>query len=77
MDLERDKAMKRPDSGLPELTPLAEHLLFVALLLPTFIVLAAAAVSLTASEPSVAARPVAQTAAVCEPCPAAEPADMP
>jgi len=70
--------MKRVESGLPELKPLTEHLLFVALLLPTFIVIAAAAVSLTSAQPSVAAPPVVQTAAAaCEPCPSAEPVYMP
>jgi hypothetical protein len=46
-----------------------EHLVFVALLLPTFVVLAAAFVSLAHPDPSVAdQKPM--LAAACEPCPA-------
>ena len=54
---------------LPPVTGITEHLLFLALLLPTFILLAAVAVSLAQPDPSVA-NPVApvQTAAACEPC---------
>jgi hypothetical protein len=41
--------------------------MFAALLIPTFLVIAAAAVSLATPDPSVAV-PVAQTVAACEPC---------
>ena len=46
---------------------LTEHLMFAALLIPTFIVIAAAAVSLTSPDPSVAV-PAVQTLAACETC---------
>lgn len=45
---------------------LTEHLMFAALLIPTFVVIAAAAVSLATPEPS-AVRAL-ETVAVCEPC---------
>ena len=45
---------------------LTEHLMFAALLIPTFVVIAAAAVSLATPEPS-AVRGL-ETVAVCEPC---------
>ena len=46
----------------------AEHLVFLLLLLPTFVVLGAAVVSLATPEPSPAAA-AAQTAALsCQPC---------
>ena len=48
-------------------TGLTEHLMFLALLIPTFLVIAAAAVSLVTPDPSVAG-PVVQTVAACEPC---------
>lgn len=48
-------------------TGLTEHLMFAALLIPTFLVIAAAAVSLATPDPSVAV-PVAQAVAACEPC---------
>jgi hypothetical protein len=48
-------------------TGLTEHLMFAALLIPTFLVIAAAAVSLATPDPSVAV-PVARTVAACEPC---------
>jgi len=48
-------------------TGLTEHLMFAALLIPTFLVIAAAAVSFATPDPSVAV-PVAQTVAACEPC---------
>ncbi|HET7363928.1 MAG TPA: hypothetical protein VFJ70_10210 [Burkholderiales bacterium] len=51
----------------PRTTGLTEHLMFAALLIPTFLVIAAAAVSLAIPDPSVAV-PVAQTVAACEPC---------
>ena len=41
-------------SGLPPLTGFAEHLLFVALLLPTFVLLTAVAVSLVRPDPTIA-----------------------
>ena len=46
---------------------LTEHLMFAALLIPTFVVIAAAAVSLATPDPSVAVQPLA-TVAACEPC---------
>ena len=46
---------------------LTEHLIFAALLIPTFVVIAAAAVSLASPDPSVTV-PVMQTVAACEPC---------
>jgi hypothetical protein len=49
-----------------------EHLVFVALLIPTFIVLGAAVVSLAAPDPSVAVEQPIVTAAACEPCPRQE-----
>jgi hypothetical protein len=49
-------------------TGLREHLMFLALLIPTFVVIAAAAVSLfTPDEPSVAV-PGIDPVAICEPC---------
>jgi len=56
------------DFGLPPLAGITEHLLFVALLLPTFILLAAVAVSLAQPDPAVAAQSLGQTVAACEPC---------
>ena len=44
-----------------------EHLMFVALLLPTFIVLAAAVVSLVVPDSAAVDKPIV-TAAACEPC---------
>jgi hypothetical protein len=45
-----------------------EHLIFVALLLPTFVVIAAAVVSLTGLDPMAPLdRPIV-TAAACDPC---------
>ena len=46
-----------------------EHLVFVALLLPTFVVLAAAVVSLARPEPNIAVERPIVTAAACETCP--------
>ena len=46
---------------------LTEHLMFAALLIPTFVVIAAAAVSLVSPDPSVAV-PAVQTVAACESC---------
>ena len=54
----------------PQGSSFKEHLVFVALLLPTFVVLAAAVVSLARPEPSVAIEKPIVTAAACEPCPA-------
>ena len=54
-------------SSLPPLTSFTEHLLLVALLLPTFVLLTALAVSLVRPEPTVAQAPI-QTAAVCQAC---------
>ena len=48
-------------------TGLREHLMFLALLIPTFVVIAAAVVSLAMPEPSRADRGL-DTLAVCEPC---------
>ena len=41
--------------------------MFLALLIPTFVVIAAAAVSLAHPDPSVAV-PASETVAACEPC---------
>ena len=46
-----------------------EYLIFAALLIPTFLVLGAAVVSLAAPEPAVVVEQPVLTAAVCEPCP--------
>ena len=51
----------------PRTTGLTEHLMFAALLIPTFLVIAAAAVSLASPDPTVAV-PAVQTVAACEPC---------
>ncbi len=50
------------------LTGFAEHLLFVALLLPTFVLLAAVAVSLTRPDPTLAVQAPVQAVAACEAC---------
>ena len=55
-------------NSLPPLTGFTEHLLFVALLLPTFVLLAALAVSLVRPDPTIADQVSIQTAAVCEAC---------
>ena len=55
-------------SSLPPLTGFTEHLLFVALLLPTFVLLAAVAVSLARPDPTIAVQAPIQTATVCEAC---------
>ncbi len=60
--------MSKADFCLPPLSGITEHLLFVALLLPTFILLAAVAVSLAQPDPAVAVQPLGQTVAACEPC---------
>lgn len=46
-----------------------EYLVFVALLIPTFVVLGAAVVCLAAPDPSTVVEPPVLTAAACEPCP--------
>ena len=46
-----------------------EYLVFVALLIPTFIVLGAAVVSIAAPDPAEAVEQPVVTAAACEPCP--------
>jgi hypothetical protein len=51
----------------PRNSGLTEHLMFAALLIPTFVVIAAAAVSLASPDPSVAV-PAVRTVAACEPC---------
>lgn len=61
----------------PQPRSFAEHLVFVALLLPTFIVLAAAVVSFASPEPSIAVEKPIVTAAACEPCPAHDGDDGP
>ena len=53
-----------------------EHLVFVALLLPTFVVLAAAVVSLARLEPNIAVERPIVTAAACETCPAGQDGDV-
>jgi hypothetical protein len=53
----------------PRGSSFVEHLVFVALLLPTFVVVAAAVVSLAAPDPVVAVQKPMLTAAACEPCP--------
>ena len=60
--------MSKTEFSLPPLAGFTEHLLFVALLLPTFILLAAVAVSLALPDPTIAVQPPAVTAAACEPC---------
>lgn len=52
----------------PKARSFTEHLVFVALLLPTFLVLAAAVVSLARPDPSVAVEKPIVAAAACEPC---------
>ena len=49
-----------------------EYLVFVALLIPTFIVLGAAVVSLAAPDPAIVVEQPVLTAAACEPCPRPE-----
>lgn len=58
---------KNPDYRDPQGSSFTEHLMFVALLLPTFIVLAAAVVSLAVPDSSAVEKPIV-TAAACEPC---------
>jgi len=54
-----------------------EHLVFVALLLPTFVVIAAAVVSLARHDPTIAVEKPIVTAAACEPCPGQDGDDGP
>jgi len=61
--------MTKLDYPVPKGSGLREHLLFVVLLIPTFVVIAAAAVSLATPDPSVAGQAPVQTAAVCDACP--------
>jgi hypothetical protein len=56
------------DYKVPKLAGLTEHLLFVALLLPTFVLLTAVAVSLASPDTAITAQPTVQTAMACEPC---------
>ncbi len=58
----------KTEFSLPPLTGFAEHLLFVALLLPTFVLLTAVAVSLTRPDPTIAVQAPVQAATVCEAC---------
>ena len=67
--------MQKAEYPLPEGSSLMELLVFVALLLPTFIVLAAAVVSIAHPEPSVAVPRAAQTTAGCEACRGHQPYD--
>lgn len=59
----------------PQGSSFVEHLVFVALLLPTFVVLAAAVVSLARLEPGIAIEKPIVTAAACEPCPVGQDGD--
>lgn len=52
---------------------LIPHLIFVAALLPTFFLLAAAAVSLAHPDPTLAVPVPVQAAAACQPCQSAPP----
>jgi hypothetical protein len=56
--------MKRPEPNIS----LPELLVFIALLIPTILVLAAAVVSLVRPDPTIADPRPAQTTAACEPC---------
>ena len=60
--------MTKTEFSLPPRTGLTEHLLFVALLLPTFVLLAAVAVSLTRPDPTLPVQAQVLTAAPCEAC---------
>jgi hypothetical protein len=66
--MNQEGIMVKPDFSLPPLTGITEHLVFVALLIPTFILLAAVAVSLAHPDASIAAQQPVQTVAACEPC---------
>jgi hypothetical protein len=54
--------------GEHEPSSLAELLVFIALLIPTLLVLAAAVVSLAFTDAPIAHPSAAQTTAACEPC---------
>ena len=56
------------DFRVPKLAGLTEHLVFIALLLPTFVLLTAVAVSLASPDPTNGVQPAVQTAMACEPC---------
>ena len=68
MNWEGTMTITKTEFNLPRLTGFTEHLLFVALLLPTFVLLAAVAVSLTRPDPTLAVQTTVQAAAVCEAC---------
>ena len=53
----------------PQGSSFKEHLIFIALLLPTFVVLAAAVVSLARLDPSLTVEKPIMTATACESCP--------
>ena len=61
--------MDKTEFSLPPLTGIAEHLVFIALLIPTFILLAAVAVSLARPDPTATGAPAAVYVAACEACP--------
>ncbi len=61
--------MRNTDYREPQGHSFTEHLVFVALLLPTFVVLAAAVVSLAPPEGSIGVEYRIVTAAACEACP--------
>jgi hypothetical protein len=64
MNREGTMTITKTEFSLPPLTGFTEHLLFVALLLPTLVLLAAVAVSLTRPDPTIAV----QAPAACEAC---------
>jgi hypothetical protein len=66
--MNRESTMNKAEFSLPPLAGITEHLLFVALLIPTFILLAAVAVSLARPDASIAVEQPVRTAAACEPC---------
>ena len=68
--MEHDNQPRQPRS-------FTEYLVFAALLIPTFIVLGAAVVSIAAPDPASAVEPPTVTAAACEPCPRQEPDYLP
>lgn len=67
--------MNNTDYREPQGSSFTEHLVFVALLLPTFVVLAAAVVSLARPEPTIAVEKPIVTAAACDPCPVGQDGD--
>jgi hypothetical protein len=66
--MNQEGAMTKAELSAPPAAGFAEHLVFLALLLPTFILLAAVAVSLVRPDPTVAVPATMQTAAACEAC---------